>query len=83
MLLETNPVLLPINCPVRTRSPFVTSGVRIGTPAATSRGMKEPEMALIGQWIAKLAKEGDSAVEEVKQGVLKLCERFPLYPEVE
>ncbi len=69
--------------PFETHSPFVTSGVRIGTPAATSRGMKEPEMALIGQWIAKLAKEGDSAVEEVKQGVLKLCERFPLYPEVE
>ena len=69
--------------PFETRSPFVTSGVRIGTPAATSRGMKEPEMALIGQWIAKLAKEGDSVVEEVKQGVLKLCERFPLYPEVE
>ena len=69
--------------PGEKRSPFVTSGVRIGTPAATSRGMKEPEMALIGQWIAKLAKEGDSAVEEVKQGVLKLCERFPLYPEVE
>ena len=69
--------------PFETRSPFVTSGVRIGTPAATSRGMKEPEMALIGQWIAKLAKEGDSAVEEVKQGVLKLCKRFPLYPEVE
>ena len=69
--------------PFETRSPFVTSGVRIGTPAATSRGMKEPEMALIGQWIAKLAREGDSAVEEVKQGVLKLCERFPLYPEVE
>ena len=69
--------------PFETRSPFVTSGVRIGTPAATSRGMKEPEMALIGQWIVKLAKEGDSAVEEVKQGVLKLCERFPLYPEVE
>ena len=69
--------------PFETRSPFVTSGVRIGTPAATSRGMKEPEMALIGQWIAKLAQEGDSAVAEVKQGVLKLCERFPLYPEVE
>ena len=69
--------------PFETRSPFVTSGVRIGTPAATSRGMKEPEMALIGQWIAKLAKEGDSAIEEAKQGVLKLCERFPLYPEVE
>ena len=64
------------------QSPFVTSGIRIGTPAATSRGMKEPEMVQIAKWIAKLAKEGDSAVEEVKLGVLDLCARFPLYPEV-
>ena len=68
--------------PFETKSPFVTSGVRIGTPAATSRGMKEPEMVQIAQWIAKLAKEGDAAVEEVKAGVLELCEQFPLYPEV-
>ncbi len=68
--------------PFETKSPFVTSGIRIGTPAATSRGMKEPEMVQIAKWIAKLAKEGDSAVEEVKLGVLDLCARFPLYPEV-
>lgn len=68
--------------PFETKSPFVTSGIRIGTPAATSRGMKEPEMVQIAKWIAKLAKEGDSAVEEVKLGVLDLCTRFPLYPEV-
>ena len=68
--------------PFETKSPFVTSGIRIGTPAATSRGMKEPEMVQIAKWIAKLAKEGDSAVEEVKRGVLDLCARFPLYPEV-
>ncbi len=68
--------------PFETKSPFVTSGIRIGTPAATSRGMKEPEMVQIAKWIAKLAKEGDSAVEEVKLGVLGLCARFPLYPEV-
>lgn len=68
--------------PFETKSPFITSGVRIGTPAATSRGMKEPEMVQIAQWIAKLAKEGDAAIEEVKAGVLKLCEKFPLYPEV-
>ena len=68
--------------PIETKSPFVTSGIRIGTPAATSRGMKEPEMVQIAKWIAKLAKEGDSAVEEVKLGVLDLCARFPLYPEV-
>ena len=58
------------------------SGVRVGTPAVTTRGMKEPEMVQIAKWIAKLAKEGDSAVEEVKLGVLDLCARFPLYPEV-
>ena len=63
--------------PFETKSPFVTSGIRIGTPAATSRGMKEPEMVQIAKWIAKLAKEGDSAVEEVKLGVLDLCARFP------
>ncbi len=64
--------------PFETKSPFVTSGIRIGTPAATSRGMKEPEMVQIAKWIAKLAKEGDSAVEEVKLGVLDLCAPFPL-----
>ena len=68
--------------PFETKSPFVTSGIRIGTPAATSRGMKEPEMVQIAKWIAKLAKEGDSAVEEVTLGVLDLCARFPLYPVV-
>ncbi|MGI5885305.1 MAG: serine hydroxymethyltransferase [Candidatus Spyradocola sp.] len=68
--------------PFETKSPFVTSGIRIGTPAATSRGMKEPEMVQIAKWIAKLAKEGDAAVEEVRNGVLDLCTRFPLYPEV-
>ena len=68
--------------PFETKSPFVTSGIRVGTPAATSRGMKEPEMVRIAQYIARLAKEGDAAVEEVKQGVLELCQRFPLYPEV-
>ena len=68
--------------PFETKSPFVTSGIRIGTPAPSSRGMKEPEMVQIAKWIAKLAKEGDSAVEEVKLGVLDLCARFPLYPEV-
>ena len=68
--------------PFETKSPFVTSGIRVGTPAATSRGMKEPEMIRIAQWIARLAKEGDNAIDEVKAGVLALCEQFPLYPEV-
>lgn len=65
--------------PKETLSPFVTSGVRIGTPAVTSRGMKEPEMVAIAKMIARLIREGESAVEEVKQEVLTICARFPLY----
>jgi len=65
--------------PKETLSPFVTSGVRIGTPAVTSRGMKEPEMVKIAQLIAKLIREGEAAVDTVKAEVLELCARFPLY----
>lgn len=65
--------------PKETLSPFVTSGVRIGTPAVTTRGMKEPEMVQIAQWIAKLIREGEAAVEAVRRQVLDLCARFPLY----
>ncbi len=68
--------------PFETLSPFVTSGVRLGTPAATTRGMGVEEMRQIGHMIARLAKEGDSAIDEVRQQVLSLCARFPLYPEV-
>nr|MDD6335033.1 serine hydroxymethyltransferase [bacterium] len=60
-------------------SPFVTSGIRLGTPAVTSRGMGEGEMRQIGGFIARLVKEGDSAIDSVKEGVLALCEKFPLY----
>ncbi len=65
--------------PKETLSPSVTSGVRIGTPAVTSRGMKEPEMIKIAQLIARLIREGEAAVEAVKQDVLALCAKFPLY----
>ena len=65
--------------PKETLSPFVTSGVRIGTPAVTSRGMKEAEMVKIAQLIARLIREGEAAVEAVKQEVLALCSQFPLY----
>ncbi len=68
--------------PKETLSPFVTSGVRIGTPAVTTRGMKEAEMAEIGGMIVRLIKEGESAISEVKDQVVSLCERFPLYPDM-
>ena len=65
--------------PKETLSPFVTSGVRIGTPAVTSRGMKEAEMVEIAKLIARVIREGEASVEPVKQQVLVLCARFPLY----
>lgn len=67
--------------PFETRSPFVTSGVRIGTPAITTRGMKEPEMERIGNWIADvLAAPADAAVQKrVSAEVRSLCGSFPLY----
>ena len=65
--------------PKETLSPFVTSGVRLGTPAVTSRGMKEPEMVLIAKLITRLIREGEAVVDSVRQDVLDLCSRFPLY----
>jgi glycine hydroxymethyltransferase len=65
--------------PFETRSPFVTSGIRIGTPAVTTRGMGEPEMRAIAGFIARLVREGDDAIAPVKAEVETLCARFPLY----
>jgi len=66
--------------PFETRSPFVTSGVRIGTPAVTTRGMKEPEMGLIAGFIsAALDKVGDEkALASIGDDVTELCRKFPL-----
>lgn len=65
--------------PTETLSPFVTSGIRIGTPAITTRGFKEEEAAKVGEWIAQIVTEGESAVEKVKTEVAELCAKFPLY----
>lgn len=67
--------------PFDTESPFVTSGVRIGTPAVTSRGMKEEEMKEIGQLMAKVLKnpEDEAVKSDVKAQVAALTKRFPLY----
>ncbi len=60
-------------------SPFVTSGVRLGTPAVTSRGFKEAEMALIASWMKKTATDFENTKEEVAKEVVALCQKFPLY----
>ncbi|MFZ5974569.1 MAG: serine hydroxymethyltransferase [Bacillota bacterium] len=65
--------------PFETQSPFITSGIRVGTPAVTTRGMKEPEMAKIADWIGTVVKEGEAAVPAIKENVLELCGQFPLY----
>jgi glycine hydroxymethyltransferase len=65
--------------PFDTRNKAETSGMRFGTPASTTRGMKEPEMRQIGNMIARIIKEGDAAVSSVKEEVLEICKRFPLY----
>ena len=65
--------------PFETQSPFVTSGVRIGTPSVTTRGMREPEMVKIADLITKTIREREAAVPSVTAEVAALCEAFPLY----
>ena len=59
--------------------PFVTSGVRIGTPAVTTRGMKEEEMRQIGNMIADIIEQKEAAIEKVKANVISLCKKYPIY----
>jgi glycine hydroxymethyltransferase len=69
--------------PNETKSPFVTSGLRVGTPAVTSRGMKEQEMRMIGNWIAAVIRDihSDATIARVKKEVTEMAGKFPLYPE--
>ena len=63
--------------------PMVASGIRIGTPAVTTRGMREPEMDLIAELVARVlgAPDDDRAIGMVKHEVERLCRKFPLYPD--
>ncbi len=67
--------------PFEERSPFVTSGIRIGTPAVTTRGMMEAEMEIVATMIVKILKNftDDNLVKSTKKRVRELCDRFPLY----
>jgi glycine hydroxymethyltransferase len=68
--------------PYEPNTPFNPSGIRLGTPAVTTRGMKEPEMVIIADCIAKVIKtKGDKdVVKKAKEQILALTQRFPLYP---
>ena len=63
------------------QSPFVTSGIRVGTPAVTTRGFGEPEMRELTHWICDILDdhENETVIGRVKQQVLELCSRFPVY----
>lgn len=65
--------------PNEKRSPFITSGLRIGTPAVTTRGMKEKEMIVIADIITDIIKNKENAIERSKQKVENLCKKFPVY----
>lgn len=68
--------------PNEKRSPFVTSGIRLGTPALTTRGMKEGEMKIIARWIAEAieGKDDEAKLNRIKAQVRELCQSFPIYP---
>jgi glycine hydroxymethyltransferase len=70
--------------PFDDKPPLVTSGIRIGTPAVTTRGMKEKEMEMIGDLIDQVIRNvgNEKVYREVKESVNHLCQRFPLYPEL-
>lgn len=63
------------------RSPFVTSGLRLGTPAVTTRGFKEKEITLLSNWIADILDDinNEATIAKVKEQVLLLCREFPVY----
>tara|TARA_Y100000310_G_C20646524_1_gene796967 strand:+ start:624 stop:1892 length:1269 start_codon:yes stop_codon:yes gene_type:complete len=71
--------------PYEPNSPFNPSGIRLGTPAVTTRGMKESEMKVIGESIAKIINNHNdtSVIEKAKNNILELCKEFPLYPDME
>lgn len=61
------------------QSPFVTSGIRVGTPAVTSRGLLEDEMKTIAQLVYKTATDFEASADKIREGVNEICARFPLY----
>lgn len=64
------------------QTPFVTSGIRLGTPAVTTRGMNEDDMDIIAELISMAREESEEQLQRIRDGVAELCARYPLYPEL-
>jgi len=79
LLEDANITVNKNTVPNETRSPFVTSGIRVGTPAATTRGLKEAEMKQVADWITRVLREGEAAVPSVRKEVEVLMANYPLY----
>ena len=79
-LQEAGIILNKNKIPFETKSPFITSGIRIGTPAATTRGMKEQEMIIIAEAIDEVIRNINDVnkIKEVKRNILELCNKFPI-----
>lgn len=65
--------------PNEPRSPFITSGIRIGTPAVTTRGLKEADMDRIAEFITLAVNDFEGSADAIRQGVTEICNRYPLY----
>jgi glycine hydroxymethyltransferase len=80
---EANITVNKNTIPKESRSPFVTSGLRVGTPAVTTRGMKEEEMRVIGEYISTILKDinNRTMVKKIGEEVRELAGKYPLYPE--
>ena len=86
IIFENTSVNITVNkntIPFDTNKPFVASGIRLGTPALTTRGMKETEMRAIGDMIASVIREpeSDEVKAKVKHQVAEITAKFPMYPD--
>lgn len=79
MLDEVNITVNKNTIPFEETSPFITSGIRIGTPSITTRGFKEEDARKVAQLISKIISEKEGAFDAVRAEVKKLCEKYPLY----
>ena len=68
--------------PFDVQPPHLGSGVRFGSPAATTRGMVEEDFTQVGRMIVRLMDEREAAIEDVKEQVIAICEKYPLYKDV-